>query len=199
MSHSNFLDALMQREQPSPSPPVIRRDLIAFSTEAVGQTEVVSNAEAKSEAQRYVQSTKCSNSVMVGIDVKPDPTFMDNVRVNKLNNLVATAQAIVCDRISSSPGFVDQRIDLMFPGPPDMEIIPGGCNALLRNNRELFERYTSTSAGNFKGEREALLPLTAAGFDMIQDMVKSTCVNDKLTKAHLKTAVGALAKVVCNV
>ena len=150
-------------------------------------------------------------STMVGFNVKPDSKYMSPLRVNRVNNVLATVHADYCEvAFREANGALSE----MFKHVPELS-----CSDVLKMSEDAYKKYitsisqsdaTSSSHVTANGVRVTetktsggnRLPVSSVtlGYELFTDMVKDTCDrNQKITRDGLTQMTKALLKVACNV
>jgi hypothetical protein len=132
-----------------------------------------------------------SNSMMVGFVVKPDNKYLDNMRVNRINNLLTTFQMASCDLAFQN---AYNWTDNVFDTQASFQELD--CDDVLRRSKKIYDNVLSTDDSS----KQLLIPTLALGYGLFTDMVRDTCgQNKKLTRESVIDATNALLKVACNV
>jgi len=137
---------------------------------------------------------ECSTpSVMIGIDTKPDEKYFTSANAKDLNELIKSFQGAVC----SSPEWMsDRQLDSMldrlnFPREPDAV----SCKEVLAG----FDFMYGVGSSNIPPEmRPTFEPIGKQAYKLATDMVKSSCVNDRITRTDMKKATRARVSAFCN-
>ena len=129
---------------------------------------------------------------MIGLKVKPDGRYIDDLRVNRINTLLATSQEAVCN--IALKHFDDFASSYFFGLKEDQKL---DCDPFMKT---LSEKYNDNVMLLLESHRVEMVPMVTLGYELITGIAKDICGTDRtVSRRTLSHAAASLLEVACNV
>lgn len=129
---------------------------------------------------------------MIGFKVKPDGRYIDDLRVNRINTLLATSQEAACNIALKH---VDDFASSYFFGLKDDQKLD--CDPFMK---AISEKYNDSVRLLLDSHRVEMVPTVTLGYELITGIAKDICGTDRtVSRRTLSHAAASLLEVACNV